>query len=299
MIFIKKSLICVILTGMILLSACSGREMYFENDAAAPATVQDSRTASPAPLETVPFSVPDPQNEKRLPETRIEHSYGVSKDGIPHENSIDAQNFFESKGYNAICCDLKSTRKVLYLTFDCGWENGCTAGVLDTLKEKNVPAAFFCTLDHIRSSPELIRRMIGEGHIVGNHSANHPDFSRLSREEMAKEILECDNCLRTEFGYTSPFFRFPEGAYNESALDLIGTMGYTCVFWSSAYVDWDTDNQHGADFAFETVTARFHPGSIILLHSVSSDNEAALGDIIDCAREQGYEFHPLTDFGKM
>lgn len=245
-------------------------------------------------LPSVTFEVNDPGNTRGLSTAAINHSFGVAKDGKPHDISVNSQNFFESKGYNAVTYDTKSTEKVLYLTFDCGYENGYTFKVLDTLKEKNVSAAFFCTLDHVKAEPELITRMIKEGHIVGNHSDNHPNFSKISRTQMAEEIQSMDNYLREKFGYTSPYFRFPEGAYNESALDLVGSLGYKSVFWSLAYSDWDTSKQKGKQYAFDTVTARLHPGAIILLHSVSADNAEALGDIIDYALAQGYVFKPLT-----
>lgn len=247
-----------------------------------------------APLPLGDFSVNDPSNSAGLPTTAINHSFGVAKNGLPHQISIDSQKMFDTNGYNAVTYDNKSTEKVLYLTFDCGYENGYTFDVLDTLKEKNVSAAFFCTLDHIKAEPELITRMIKEGHIVGNHSDNHANFSKISREKMAEEIKGCDDYLRQKFGYTSPYFRFPEGAYNESALQLVDSLGYKSVFWSLAYSDWDTSNQKGKDYAFEKVTSRLHPGAIILLHSVSSDNAQALGDIIDYALSQGYVFKPLT-----
>lgn len=311
----KKLLLIPLLIAVILLSACTGRGTLEENDANAPVTVEDSRTNTAAPSTTsttvpvptspltgrailppVSFTASDPQNSRGLSTKKIEHSYGVAKNSAPHQISVENQKYFESTGYKAICYDTKSTEKVLYLTFDCGWENGCTDKVLDTLKEKNVPAAFFCTLDHIESSPELIARMINEGHIVGNHSANHADFSEISRQKMADEIVECDNYLRKHYGYSSPFFRFPEGSYNENALELIDSMGYTSVFWSCAYADWDVNATKGKDYAFETVTARLHPGAIVLLHSVSPDNAEALGDIIDWARNNGYEFKALTDY---
>lgn len=302
-----------LLFSILLLSACTGRETLENNNANAPVTVEDDRTvmssaaSTQTPAETSPltgrpvispakFTVNDPENTRNLPTERIEHSYGVAKDSQPHMNSVGAQNFFESKKYRAVCYDNKSAEKVLYLTFDCGWENGYTDKVLDILKEKNVPAAFFCTLDHIKSSPELIARMINDGHIVGNHSANHPNFAEISRQQMADEILECDNYLRTTYGYTSPFFRFPEGCYTESALELVGSMGYTSVFWSCAYADWDVNAAKGGDYAFSKVTARLHPGAIILLHSVSPDNAEALAEIIDYARENGYEFKALSDY---
>ena len=247
------------------------------------------------PLALKEFKVCDPKNERHIPTKSIEHSFGIAKDSKPNDISLNAQKFFDSKNFNAVCVDTKTTdKKVLYLTFDCGWENGYTGKVLDVLKQKNVPAAFFCTLSNIEREPELIARMINEGHIVGNHSDTHPRFSEISREKMALEIARCDNFLRVNFGYSSPFFRFPEGNYSECALDLVGSLGYKSVFWSVAYADWDVNKQKGADYAFETVTARLHPGAVILLHSVSPDNAAALPRIIDWARENGYEFKSLT-----
>lgn len=287
----------------LILSGCSGRGTLEETDADASAAVEDSRTqisvTSPLTgrkiLSPASFTVNDPQNTRGISNEKKEHSFGVAKNGIPHEISKSTQSYFESTGYKAVCYDTKAAEKVIYLTFDCGWENGYTDDVLDTLKEKKVPAAFFCTLVHIKKSPEIIARMIKEGHVVGNHSAKHPNFAEIDRQRMADEILECDNYLRENFGYTSSFFRFPEGCYTENALELVHSMGFTSVFWSSAYADWDVSKTKGKDYAFETVTSRLHPGAILLLHSVSPDNAAALGDIIDWARQNGYEFKALTE----
>ena len=290
MIIINKRICAFILTALLFLSSCTGRKTLEEYDAEVKVSVADTNRPSQA------YSVPDPKNERDLSTERKEHSYGVAKNGQPHSISVEAQKYSASLGKKAFCYDTVTKEKVLYLTFDCGWENGCTAVILDTLKEKKVPAAFFCTLDHIDSEPALIRRMIDEGHIVGNHSANHADFAKISREHMASEIYECEERLRTEFGYTPTFFRFPEGAYNENAIDLVCSMGYSTAFWSLAYADWDVENSKGGDYAFEKVTSRLHPGAVILLHSVSPDNAQALGRIIDYARENGYEFRALSDF---
>lgn len=290
MIIINKRICAFILTALLFLSSCTGRKTLEEYDAEVKVSVADTNRPSQA------YSVPDPKNERGLSTERKEHSYGVAKNGQPHSISVEAQKYFASLGKKAFCYDTVTKEKVLYLTFDCGWENGCTAVILDTLKEKKVPAAFFCTLAHIDSEPALIRRMIDEGHIVGNHSANHADFAKISREHMASEIYECEERLRTEFGYTPTFFRFPEGAYNENAIDLVCSMGYSTAFWSLAYADWDVENSKGGDYAFEKVTSRLHPGAVILLHSVSPDNAQALGRIIDYARENGYEFRALSDF---
>lgn len=247
------------------------------------------------PLPLLDFTVPDPENTKGLSTEKHGYSYGVSKDGKPHQTSIENQKYFEEKGFNAVCLDTKSTEKVLYLTFDCGYENGYTAKILDTLREKGVPAAFFCTLPQVKDYPDLIARMIQEGHIVGNHSVKHPSFPKLTRLEMAQEIKGMDDYLRTHFGYSAPFFRFPMGEYSDCALDLVGSLGFKCVFWSSAYADWDLDKQKGEEYAFQTVTARIHPGAVLLLHSVSPDNAHALGRIIDWARNEGYTFKSLAE----
>ena len=204
--------------------------------------------------------------------------------------SVNNQKLYEK--YGGLCLDT-SGEKVIYLTFDCGYENGCTEKILDTLKEKKVPAAFFVTLPHVKSCPELIARMINEGHTVGNHSVNHPDFSKISRTQMAEEIQGLDNYLRVNFGYSAPFFRFPEGSCSESALDLVQNARFKSVFWSSAYADWDVSTPKGKQYAFETVTARLHPGCVLLLHAVSPDNAEALGDIIDYVVSQGYTFKSL------
>ena len=311
MLNLKKILLIFTFIPILLLSSCTGSKTLEEDEANAPVTVEDSReTASTgisaafsAPtspltgrkiLSPASFKVNDPDNSRKLSTEKIEHSFGVAKDGKPHEIAVGVQNNLERLGYKAFCYDTKSAEKVLYLTFDCGWENGCTSKILDTLKEKQVPAAFFCTLDHIKSSPELVARMINEGHTVGNHSSKHPDFSKISRQRMADEILECDNYLRSNFGYATSFFRFPEGSYSENALELVDSMGYTSVFWSCAYADWDVKKTKGGEYAFETVTARLHPGAVILLHSVSPDNAEALSDIIDYAVQNGYKFKPLS-----
>lgn len=244
------------------------------------------------PLAPRPIDISEPQSS--LPVKKIEHSYGAATGGTVHSISKENQAFFDQKGYAAVAYDNKSAEKTLYLTFDCGYENGNTAIILDVLKEKDVPAAFFCTVDEMRSAPEIVARMINEGHIVGNHSVTHPHFSQISRTQMAKEILEADNYLRENFGYSAPFFRFPFGEYTESALEAVASLGFTSVFWSAAYKDWETDRQQGAQYAYDTVTSRLHPGAVLLLHSVSADNAQAMGRIIDKARADGYAFRHLT-----
>lgn len=243
------------------------------------------------PLPPVNFTVADPDNMRGLSEKATGFGFGLGKNGSRPTQSINNQKMLDK--YKALALDVKSEGKVLYLTFDCGYENGYTGKILDTLKAKKVPAAFFCTLPFIRQQPALVTRMIKEGHIVGNHSDSHPVFPNISRTEMAKEVQTCDNYLRTKFGYTAPYFRFPTGSYSDNSLELVQSLGFQSVFWSVAYADWDPAKQKGTQFALDTVTSRLHPGAVILLHAVSKDNTAALGDIVDWARAQGYVFKSL------
>ncbi len=246
-------------------------------------------------LEKVSYPISDPNNTRGLSTKKICHSHGPASGGKAHFTVVDFQKTFDK--YGALTLDQKSSEKTLYLTFDCGWEyENLTARVLDILKEKGVPATFFCTLDHIKKQPELIVRMIKEGHIVGNHSTTHPSFSSIDRTKMKSEIEQTENYLRENFGYCAKFFRFPAGEYNENALDLVASLGYTSVFWSVAYNDWNVNQIKGKDYAVRTVCERLHPGAVILLHSVSKDNAEALGEIIDKARNEGYVFKALTDY---
>lgn len=250
-------------------------------------------------LESLPlsdFNNPSFENLHGLSNITIEHSYGVAKNEQAHEISVNNQKFFDEKGFDAIAYDNKTEEKIVYLTFDCGYENGYTAKILDTLRDKGVKAAFFCTLPEMKQNSDLIARMINEGHIVGNHSVTHPDFSRISRQQMYEEVKGFDDYLRENFGYSAQYFRYPQGKYSENSLEMLNEMGYTCVFWSLAYADWDLNNQKGADYARETVISRIHPGAVILLHSVSPDNGNALADIIDTARSMGYEFKTLPEY---
>ena len=246
-------------------------------------------------LDEVHYTVDDPDNSRGLSTEKKSHSHGPASNGKPHSTVVAFQDTFDRFG--ALTLDRKSEGKVLYLTFDCGYEyENLTSVILDTLWEKQVPAAFFCTRDHIVSQPDLIGRMIREGHIVGNHSDTHPSFAAITRTQMKDEIEKTENELRTSFGYCAKFFRFPAGEYNESALDLVQSLGYCSVFWSVAYSDWDVNNQQGKDNAVKTVLDRLHPGAVILLHAVSRDNAEALSEIIDRARTQGYEFRALSDY---
>jgi peptidoglycan-N-acetylmuramic acid deacetylase len=189
-----------------------------------------------------------------------------------------------------------TSRKELYLTFDNGYENGYTPSILDTLKEKQVPAIFFVTGQYIKDQPELLKRMVNEGHLIGNHSWSHPDMSCISPAKIKEELDRVKTEVAGLTGQTEmEFLRTPRGIFNERTLAASKELGYTNVFWSIAYMDWDVKKIRGWSYAYDKVMAQMHPGAVILLHSVSKDNSEALGKIIDAAKEQGYEFKSLKE----
>lgn len=178
----------------------------------------------------------------------------------------------------------------IYLTFDEGYENGYTADILDTLKEKGVHAVFFVTLPYVKEQPELVQRMIDEGHIVGNHSVNHLSMPTISMEDCRAEVMGLHEYVKENFGYEMSLFRFPMGEFSEADLSLLQQLGYRSVFWSFAYRDWLVDEQPDPQQAIETIESKCHPGAIYLLHAVSQTNAQILGQVIDDLRAQGYTF---------
>lgn len=179
-------------------------------------------------------------------------------------------------------------RGKVFLTFDEGYENGYTGAILDTLREKGVSAVFFVTLPYVKSCPDLVRRMIDEGHIVGNHTSAHPNLTTLSAMDGYDDIAKLHKYVEENFGYSMYLFRFPEGAFSEQNLGLLQSMGYQSVFWSFAYSDWDAENQPDPQKAYERITGSLHDGEIFLLHAVSKTNSDILGNVIDFIRQSGY-----------
>ncbi|MDD5947964.1 MAG: polysaccharide deacetylase family protein [Oscillospiraceae bacterium] len=176
----------------------------------------------------------------------------------------------------------------ILLTFDQGYENGYTAKILDTLKEHHVKALFFITGDYAKSEPQLINRMIAEGHALGNHGMRHLKASELSAEALREEIGSLHSYVLQNYGYEMQYYRPPCGDYDAEALQTVQEMGYKTVFWSFAYVDWNTDAQPDPETAKQTLIQAAHPNGIYLLHSVSSANAAVLGDVITELKAMGY-----------
>ncbi len=180
----------------------------------------------------------------------------------------------------------------IYLTMDEGYENGCTPAILDTLKEKNVKAVFFVTSQFVKKNPELVQRMIDEGHMVGNHSISHPADGLPSQtiEQQQHEVLGLHDYVKENFNYEMHLFRYPAGKFSEQSLAVVNNCNYKSVFWSFAYLDYDVNNQPDKAKAMDKLMSKLHPGAIYLLHAVSTTNTEILGDFIDQARAQGYEF---------
>ena len=188
-----------------------------------------------------------------------------------------------------------TSRKVLYLTFDAGYENGCTEKILDVLKKHNVKAAFFLVGNYMQKNPDLVRRMVAEGHIVGNHTMHHPDMSKLSdRAAFTKELTDLEKLFQEVTGKELPkFYRPPQGIYSEDNLKMAQELGYKTVFWSLAYVDWNNDAQPSKEQAFQKLLPRTHNGAVVLLHSTSQTNAAILDELLTTWEQQGYIFETI------
>ena len=186
--------------------------------------------------------------------------------------------------------------KRLYLTFDAGYENGNTTAILDALKKHNAPGAFFVVGPYIRDYPDRVKRMVEEGHIVGNHSWHHPNMTQKSQEEFAQELALVEEQFRETVGQEmEKFYRPPEGKFSDDNLQWAQDLGYCTVFWSLAYVDWNTENQPTAEQAFSKLIPRTHDGAVVLLHSTSSTNAAILDELLTRWEEMGYTFGSLRE----
>ncbi len=222
-----------------------------------------------------------------------EGNWGLSfqTDGEPPIANASMEELARFDAYYA----QNTTEKVLYLTFDAGFENGNTPIILDALKKHNAPATFFVVGTYIESNPDLIKRMEKEGHIVGNHTYHHPDMTKLSSlSAFEKELKDVENAYNNVTGKEmTKFYRPPQGKYNENNLQMAKELGYHTFFWSLAYVDWQENNQPTKEEAFDKLLTRVHPGAIVLLHSTSKTNGEILDELLTKWEEMGYQFKSL------
>lgn len=251
------------------------------------------------PSSSLPSSVQQPTYNKigKLDEEAVKYLMSLDNtmrgwgQGVNYDNKnrptyslSSQQNFGKYDAFYIMPDEAK-----IYLTFDEGYENGYTAQILDVLKEKQVSAVFFVTLPYAKQNPDLIRRMINEGHIVGNHSSKHLSFPSMSLQDAYNDINGLHTYIKDNFGYEMTLFRFPMGQASERMLALLQKMGYKSLFWSYAYADWDPAKQPDPAASLQKLTDRAHNGGLYLLHAVSSTNTQILPQFIDNLRNAGYE----------
>ena len=217
---------------------------------------------------------------------------GVAEGGQPTGNATAE----ELKKYDAYYVG-KPDEKVIYLTFDCGYENGNTEAILDALKKHNVPATFFVVGHYVESAPDLLKRMVEDGHTVGNHTYHHPDMSAISDlSAFQKEMDDVANVFKEVTGTEmSMYYRPPQGKYSTRNLQMAQQLGYSTFFWSLAYVDWNADKQPSHEEAFKKLTERVHPGAVVLLHNTSKTNGEILDELLTKWEEMGYTFGTLEE----
>lgn len=306
----KRRYAALLLAAMMLLAGC--QPTYSEDDPDYPGTTQPEQndthgdTADTEGKYDTDYGVTgddDMSNGAEEPEdipaavgVDVEKLAGLSTEskdwgpGGPKDDKNRSQGsllYNKNYGqYDAKFIDEESTE--VYMTFDEGYEYGLSDDILDTLKEKNVKAIFFVTGGFAKAEPELIQRMIDEGHVIGNHSWGHPSYSTMTVEEVEEDLMKLHNYIKDEFGYTMKYFRFPSGNFSEQNLAEVQQLGYTSLFWSFAYKDWLTDAQPDEAESLKLIVDSACPGMIYLLHAVSQTNANVLGDVIDQVSAKGF-----------
>ena len=226
-----------------------------------------------------------------------------SYDGIPNEKYAwwfkrneehlqpEAQKEINIEQYDAWYVAPDQEEKVVYLTFDCGYENGYTETMLDALKKHHAKAVFFITAHYAKDAADIVKRMKEEGHYVGNHTAWHPDLTQETTRDVKLEIKECEEAMYEHTGYAmDPLFRPPKGEYSERVLKIVQDMGYKTLFWSLAYMDYDVNDQPGKEYVIDHYKKYIHPGAIPLIHNVSESNAQALDQVLTDLEAAGYQF---------
>ncbi len=278
--------------AMSLLCLCSCSANYDNNnnrDSVSDNTVKKGESTLNSGVEIEPVII-GKNNEENL--SSLSHEKNGYGQGVQLDNQNRPQGAIDFNAkygkYNAKA--INDEKGTITLTFDQGYENGYTAKILDTLKEKNVKATFFVLQDYAEKNPELVQRMIDEGHIVGNHSVTHRSMPELTEEECTKEIKDLHDYIKENFNYEMTMFRPPMGEFSEFSLAVTKKCGYETELWSYAYADWDVNAQPSEEEAYGKLTGALHDGAIYLLHSVSPVNAEILPDFIDAAIEAGYKF---------
>ena len=221
--------------------------------------------------------------------------WGIKRNDNNNQPDLGAENEKLINKYNGIAIG-NNESKTIYLTFDLGYEAGYTSKILDDLKEKNVKATFFITAHYLNTAEDLVKRMIDEGHIVGNHTVNHKSMPDLSDEEIKTELMKLNQALYEKFGYEMKYMRPPKGEFSERTLSITDSLGFKTVMWSFAYVDWNDDKQPSKEEAMKKIISNLHNGEIMLLHATSKTNSEIMGEMIDNIRKEGFEIKSLEEF---
>lgn len=221
--------------------------------------------------------------------------WGIKRNDNHEQPDVGSKNKKVLEENQGICLGNKE-KKNIYLTFDEGYEAGYTPQLLSTLKENQVKATFFITAHFVNTQSDLVKQMIDEGHIIGNHTVNHKSMPDLTEEQIRKEVMELHQVIHEKFNYEMKYIRPPKGEYSENSLQATNRLGYTTVMWSFAYEDWNEDKQPDEEAAKKKILDNLHNGEIMLLHGNSKTNTNILASIIQEAKKEGYEFKSLDEF---
>lgn len=304
---LKSKIFCMLAVVVICFTACAHREGFssslsYDGSSSSSSSSSTLSSSSSSSISSSLSSMSSSNSEQSAPAMGVDFSklssldstgqgwgQGVNFDDL--NRPIGSTAFQEKYGKHNAYFIAPTEEKVIYLTFDLGWENGYTKPIIDVLDEKGVPALFFVTYDYAKGQTEIMQRLASSNHVIGNHSYSHPDdFASLPLSSAYEDIQKLQEYVKENYNYDMKYFRFPAGRFSEQDLGLVQQMGMCSVFWSFAYRDWLVDDQPTYSDAYQRLTERLHPGAIYLLHAVSKTNAEVLGDFIDYAIQEGYTF---------
>lgn len=279
---VVRVLIAVAVVVMFLSGCGSVREAMNKEEQASTQAQTEAETETTAPTANDSADAAALSNEKK--------SWWIKRK--ENNEQSEAQNEIDLAKYDAFYVDTKNKdKKVMYLTFDCGYDNGYTEPMLDILKKHKAYAIFFVTQTYIRDNVEIVKRMKKEGHLVGNHTVKHKSMPDMSERDIKEELITCADYCKEATGYEmDPYVRPPMGEYSERTLQICKNLGYKTVFWSMAYLDYEVDNQPGSDFVIDHFEKYYHNGAIPLLHNVSKSNAEALDTVLTNLEKKGFTF---------
>ena len=234
-------------------------------------------------------------NEAKANDINKKICWGIKRNDNHEQPDLGKENKELIDKYNGIAMGSKE-KKYIYLTFDLGYEGAHTEKILDDLKSNDVKACFFITAHYLNTHPELVKRMIEEGHDVGNHTVNHKSMPEITEAEIKKEVMDLHTAVYEKFGYEMKYIRPPKGEYSEKTLQICNEMNYQTVMWSFAYDDWEESKQGREEYGKEKILKNLHPGEVMLLHGTSKDNMNILSECIQMIKKEGYEFRKLEEF---